>query len=332
MFYKKQVLHNSTMVLMPLVLFALFCIGRNQIGILLEKQSADTINSPYVTVLGIAQDGGFPQAGCNKDCCKKAWDDNSLRRNVVCLGLVDPISGKKWLFEATPDFKIQLRELQKTGLPDKSNSAGLSGIFLTHGHIGHYTGLMNLGREVMDADSVLVYAMPRMQKYLSENGPWSQLVSLHNIVLMPLQNDSIIQLTKDIKVKPFLVPHRDEYTETVGFEIIGPHKKLIFIPDIDKWQKWNTNIIDVIKNNDYAFLDGTFYKDGEIKRDMKEVPHPFITESMKLFSSLQSADKAKVHFIHFNHTNPLLQLNSPEKKALKDAGFNIAWEGERVVL
>jgi len=332
MFYKKQVLRNSTMVLMPLVLFALFCIGRNQIGILIKKQSADTINSPYVIVLGIAQDGGFPQAGCNKDCCKKAWDDNSLRRNVVCLGLVDPISGKKWLFEATPDFKIQLRELQKTGLPDKSNRAGLSGIFLTHGHIGHYTGLINLGREVMDADSVPVYAMPRMKKYLATNGPWSQLVSLYNIVLMPLQNDSIIQLTKDIKVKPFLVPHRDEYTETVGFEIIGPHKKLIFIPDIDKWQKWNTNIIDVIKNNDYAFLDGTFYKDGEIKRDMKEVPHPFVAESMALFSSLQLSDKAKVYFIHFNHTNPLLQPDSPEKKAVKDAGFNIAWEGERVGL
>lgn len=298
----------------------------------LTHLSNDTLTSPYIIVLGIAQDGGFPQAGCNKDCCKKAWCDYSLRRNVVCLGLVDPASGKKWMFEATPDFKEQLKVLQQTGMPDKSNKVGISGIFLTHGHIGHYTGLMNLGREVMGADSVPVYAMPRMRRFLQENGPWSQLVKLHNITLQPLQNDSVIQLTSNIKIKPFLVPHRDEYTETVGFEIIGPNKRLIFIPDIDKWHKWKTSITDLIKTVDYAFLDGTFFKDGEISRNMSEVPHPFVMESMELFGNLSAQNKAKVYFIHFNHTNPLLQPNSPEQKEVKDAGFNIAREGEKIAL
>jgi len=289
-------------------------------------------NDPYIIVLGIAQDGGFPQAGCNKDCCKQAWLNDSLRRNVVCLGLVDPASGKKWMFEATPDFKYQLRELQQTGAPDTNNRSGLSGIFITHGHIGHYTGLMNLGREVMDAEHVPVYAMPRMQKFLTENGPWSQLIKLNNIAFVHLQDDSIVHLTPSISVRPFLVPHRDEYTETVGFEIIGPHKKLIFIPDINKWQKWNTSIIDLIKKVDFAFLDGTFFKDGEIGREMQNVPHPFVSESMELFNAMPAAEKAKINFIHFNHTNPLLHADSPERKEVIDAGFGIAHEGQAVSL
>ena len=82
--------------------------------------------------------------------------------------------------------------------------------------------------------------------------------------------------------------------------------RLIFIPDIDKWEKWETNITELIKKVDYAFLDATFYKNGELKRDMSEIPHPFVQESMELFSELSEKDKQKVHFIHFNHTNPLL--------------------------
>jgi pyrroloquinoline quinone biosynthesis protein B len=296
------------------------------------KGSSANSKAPYIIVLGIAQDGGFPQAGCNKDCCKKAWTDFRLRRKVVCLGLVDPTSGKKWLFEATPDFKEQLRMLQQTGAPDSSNNSGISGIFLTHGHIGHYTGLMDLGREVMDADTVPVYAMPRMQKFLSTNGPWSQLVSMKNIVIEPIQNDSVIHLTNDLSVKPFLVPHRDEYTETVGFEIIGPDKKLVFIPDINKWEKWNVSIVDMVNSVDYAFLDATFFKDGEIKKEMKDVPHPFVVESMRLFNSLSDEQRRKINFIHFNHTNPLLQENSHERAEVEKAGFNIAEEGQKIDL
>ena len=70
---------------------------------------------------------------------------------------------------------------------------------------------------------------------------------------------------------PFLVPHRDEFSETVGFEIKGENKTAVFIPDIDKWSKWNSDLKELIKRVDYAFLDATFYKNGEIpSRDMSE--------------------------------------------------------------
>ena len=75
-------------------------------------------------------------------------------------------------------------------------------------------------------------------------------------------------------------------------------------------------------------MDATFYKNGELKRDMSEISHPFVKESMELFSTLSDADKQKVHFIHFNHTNPLLQKGSAAKKEVFKKGFNLAKEGQ----
>jgi pyrroloquinoline quinone biosynthesis protein B len=288
-----------------------------------NKPMKENEKNPYIVVLGVAQDAGYPQAGCNKDCCKDAWENPAKRKNVSCLALVDPISKKQWIFDATPDVKFQLQLLEK-----KSGINPLSGVFLTHAHMGHYTGLMHFGREVMGCNNLPVYCMERMQNFIKTNAPWNQLVEIENINLKFLKNDSSIELNQRISVTPFLVPHRDEYSETVGYKIKANNKSLIFIPDIDKWEQWETNITELIKKVDYAFLDATFYKNGELKRDMSEIPHPFVEESMELFSNLSEKDKQKVHFIHFNHTNPLLINGSNAQKEVSEKGFNLAREGQ----
>ncbi len=243
---------------------------------------------------------------------------------VSCLGLVDPISQETWLFDATPDFKDQLHLLTHS---NNKQELPLSGIFLTHAHIGHYTGLMQLGREAMGAKNIPVYAMPRMKNFLANNGPWSQLVKLNNIALQNLAADTTIQLNERLKVQAIEVPHRDEFSETVGFKIIGSDKSALFIPDIDKWHLWNRDIKEEIASIDYAFLDGTFYKNGEIpNRDMSEIPHPFMEESLNLFQTLPKEERNKVHFIHFNHTNPVLQVNSTAQKEVEQAACHIAKE------
>lgn len=283
--------------------------------------SAQPAANPYIIVLGIAQDGGFPQAGCKKDCCREAWTNPSARRMVSCIAVVDPVSRQSWVFDATPDFRMQLQMLES------NTQSTLSGIFLTHGHIGHYTGLMQLGREVMGTNEMPVYAMPRMQQFLQSNGPWEQLVKLKNIRLQPLQEDTPIVLNERITVVPFTVPHRDEYTETVGYKIITKNKSAVFIPDIDKWEKWARNIDTLVQHSSYALLDATFFKNGEIKRAMTEVPHPFVEESMQRFEKLDAVHKKKIHFIHFNHTNPALQPAGAAQREILRKGFMLAAEG-----
>jgi len=296
-----------------------------------------------IYVLGVAQDGGYPHAGCVKKCCTMAWAQKSMQRNVVSLAVVG--DGHWWLFEATPDIKAQLqyfRELTEgkyNYLPD--------GIFITHAHIGHYTGLMQLGREVMNTKDVPVYVLPKMKAYLETNGPWSQLVKLNNIELKNFAPEPDLKrlLIRDmlgrkmadgVSVSSFIVPHRDEYSETAGFLITIGHRRYIFIPDIDKWAKWEMDIRDLAAANDVMLLDGTFYEDGELPgRSMAEVPHPFVSETMKLFSSnkdgtpVSDSLKSKIHFIHFNHTNPLL-WDKAKQNEVKKEGFSIAEQGEKL--
>lgn len=273
---------------------------------------------PFVVVLGITQDAGYPQAGCNKECCKKIYEKKVSKQLVSCIAVVDPVSNQKWVIDATPDFPEQLKLLDK--YPGR-----LSGILLTHAHIGHYTGLMYLGREAMNANKIPVYAMPRMYEFLKSNGPWSQLVTLNNIELNKLKADSVIQLNEKIFVQPLLVPHRDEFSETVGYLLMVGEKSLLFIPDIDKWSKWGKDIREYVKQCDYLLLDGTFYKEGELPgRNMAEIPHPFVQESMALFQNLSSAEKSKIWFIHFNHTNPMVRKDPASYNEVKNRGFNSA--------
>jgi len=274
-------------------------------------------------VLGNLQDAGSPHIACKKECCSALFQNPDDSRKVVSLGVVDPENNRKYLFDATPDMPEQLKILRNY-LPEKTNETA-DGIFLTHAHIGHYTGLMYLGTEAMAASNVNVFAMPVMDSYLRNNGPWSQLVGNQNISLQSLNNKQEISLTSNLSVIPFLVPHRDEYSETVGYKIIGPNKTVLFIPDIDKWYKWDTNIIDEIRQADYAFLDAGFFSEKEIdNRDISEIPHPTVLESMELFDKLPAHEKDKVWFIHMNHTNPMLNPESEQSKLVISNGYHIA--------
>lgn len=295
----------------------------------ITSHSAGAAERTWLYVLGIAQDAGYPQAGCYRPHCMPPRKDASLRRHATSLALVDEGSSTKFLFEATPDINEQLYRLHRVA-PDDAFT--LAGVFLTHAHIGHYTGLMVFGHEVMGADAIDVYAMPRMREFLSTNGPWSQLVSYENIILRPIEAGAV-ELAPGVEVTSFLVPHRDELSETVGYRIDGPNKSAVFIPDIDKWSQWHVDIRDVVQSVDYALLDATFFADGEIPgRDMSAIPHPFVSETMALFDTLTDEEKQRVIFIHMNHTNPLLREGSPEQDAVGRRGFRVAHEGMRLEL
>ena len=281
---------------------------------------------PYVVVLGNVQDAGSPHAGCKKDCCKDLFENPDPLRMVTCLGIVDPIAAKTYLIEASPDLPRQMKYLsQEMGIQNNPPD----GIFLTHGHIGHYSGLMFLGKESMSANQVPVYAMPRMSNFLKNNGPWDQLVKINNIEINELKGDDTISLSEHLSISPFLVPHRGEYSETVGYRINGPNKSIIFIPDIDKWNKWSKSIYKEVHNVDYAIIDATFYDEEEINyRDISEIPHPFVIETMAIFDTSAVEVRNKIQFIHLNHTNPLLRIDHPKTINVLRKGYQVASFGK----
>lgn len=312
-------------ILIPILFLLIFSCKKDYTS----KESVLKNSKQYITVLGVAQDGGYPHIGCQKKCCENFYKGKFKKKSVVALGLIDQSKQQKWLFEASPDMHTQLAELEQNHI---KTSTIIDGVFLTHAHIGHYTGLMYFGREAYGKKNIPVYAMPKMGEFLKKNGPWNQLVTLENIKLKQLQQDSTIILNENLKITPFIVPHRDEYSETVGYKIVGKNKSALFIPDIDKWNKWERSIIEEVKKVDYAFLDATFLDQNEVKRAISEVPHPFIEETINLFKNESSTTKRKVIFIHFNHTNPVLQKNSSQRIEIEKLGFRFANEKMRIAL
>ncbi len=288
------------------------------------KNKTTQNSNQFLVVLGTIQDAGYPHIGYPEEF-EEAKKASYSKKMVSCLGLVDKQENKTWMFDATPDFPEQLNHLITNYGVTKNM---LDGVFLTHAHIGHYTGLMYLGREAINAKNVKVYAMPRMKTFLENNGPWSQLVQLKNISLQTLQDNKAVKLSESLSVTPIKVPHRDEFSETVGYKIEGKNKSALFIPDIDKWHLWDKDLLTELRGVDYAFIDATFFKDGEVSRPMSQIPHPFIQETVELFKNQPKSVKQKVIFIHFNHSNPAIQKNNPSRIALEKQGFNFAETGD----
>jgi pyrroloquinoline quinone biosynthesis protein B len=252
-----------------------------------------------LVVLGRAQDAGIPQLGCTQAACVDRREGRKPVERVASLGLRNTRTGQAVLFDATPDLPSQLHTLTGGRAP--------ADIFLTHAHIGHYTGLMYLGRESINASKVPVYGTARMGAYLTSNGPWSQLVSLGNIAIHTIEYDRPVTIADGLRVTAFQVPHRDEFTDTVGYLIEGPNKKALFIPDIDQWSKWSRDIRALADTVDYAFLDGTFASPGEIPgRSIADIPHPLMSDTRARLKGT----RAQLWFIHLNHTNP--ELDAPD--------------------
>jgi pyrroloquinoline quinone biosynthesis protein B len=286
-------------------------------------------NNVFVKVLGTAQDGGIPHIGCFCANCLRAWNDARFSRLISSLGLFDLIENKTFLVDATPDIRAQTKMLmERMDFPKKTKRFWPDGILLTHAHIGHYTGLMFYGYEALSTDKLPVYCSARMTNFLAKNGPWSQLVDQKNILTNTIRTDQALSLTSHISILAFQVPHRDEFTDTLGYKIMGPNKSILYIPDIQKWKKWDRSIVDEVQKVDIALLDGTFYSPEELSsRDLSAIGHPFISDSMKLLAGVAKGKKTQIFFTHLNHSNLALDPDGDARNAIHNKAFALAEDG-----
>lgn len=284
-----------------------------------------------VKVTGTAQDGGVPQANCQCQHCQLVYANPKLKRTAASIAVILPEKGQWHLIDATPDVSQQIYAVKQI----YPHLGLMNSIFLTHAHIGHYTGLMFLGREAISSKDLRVYAGAKMESILQEHVPWKQLVELKNIEIHPLKSAQPVTLESEVTIMPIEVPHRNEYSETFGFIISGSERKLLYIPDIDRWDTWNEDIRKIVSEVDFCLLDGTFYTKNEISiraRDSREIPHPPIYETMGLLQDIVASKATEVYFTHLNHTNPLVDPNSGIAEDLQKRGYRIVQEGMEFTL
>ena len=272
-----------------------------------------------VVILGIAQDGGIPHFMCK---CANCLSTNKKTRMVSSIGIIG--ATKAIIIDATPDLPKQFNLFNKF-LSEKNLK--LDGILLTHLHVGHYTGLIYLGKESVHSQNFPLYVTKENYSFLKYNKPFSYLFSRNEIKEQVIEPRKKIQFDDEFSIIPFEVPHRNEDGNTIGLEILNEKKsrKGLYIPDIDYL---TPEVENKIKQSDKVLLDGTFYTQTELMRQ-ENIPHPPIIDTITKFGS-QTVDK--FYFIHINHSNPVLDQNSPEYKKIKEINYNLASEGDQFIL
>ncbi len=288
---------------------------------------------PFLRVLGTAQDGGLPHAACSCIRCEAARHDPGRRRLIASLALVLPGLGEVYLIDASPDLRAQLDALVDVrDVPQgRVDRHPIDGVFLTHAHIGHYLGLAFFGFEAVHTQGLPVHGTARMHAFLRHHGPWSQLVERGNVQLVELPPEGVV--LANVRVSAFAVPHRDELSDTVAFRFVGPERTLLYVPDTDAWHTWSPSLVERLEGVDIALLDGTFYSLDELPgRDISQVKHPLITDSMIRLNEWVASGQGRVFFTHLNHSNPALEPNSEARREIEARGFAVLEEGQELGL
>jgi len=312
--------------------------------------SAHALEPPMIRVLGTAQDGGIPHAACACANCESARSDPARRRLIASLALVTegarPAGAtpgpaerphRVTLIDCTPDIREQLERLRdvRDDPRGRVDRAPFDALLLTHAHIGHYLGLAFLGFEAISAPGIPAYCTPRMADYLTNNGPWSQLVEQENIALRRVTPGTPFDL-EGLSITPIAVPHRDEFSDTVAFRIRGPAHTVLYIPDCAPWRKWRAPFPDptsIFDGVDIALVDGCFHSVDELPgRHIEAIGHPLMVETMDLLQDRVTAASLAVYFTHMNHSNAALDPASDARRAVESRGFHLMQEGQVIDL
>jgi pyrroloquinoline quinone biosynthesis protein B len=329
------------MTLMPfLVLAATLAVSATSGEDARDEAGDRVVTKPFLRVIGSAQDAGLPHAGCQCDRCDAARTDPARRRLVASLALVlptDPLSDRSeplvLLVDATPDVREQLDRLDdvRDEPDDRADRDPVDGILLTHAHMGHYLGLAFFGFESLSTKGITTYCTKRMGNFLRENGPWSQLVSLGNITIAEIAPGEPFELGAGVRVTPHAVPHRDEYSDTVGFLFQGPRSTVLYVPDTEPWRTWNPSLPEYLDSVDggvdVLLVDGSFFDPGELPgRHVASIGHPLITDTMDLLQDRVAAGTLAVYFTHLNHSNPAIEPDSDARREIEQRGFHVVDE------
>ena len=304
-----------------------------------------------VMVLGSAQDGGVPQVGCDCPNCRRARDAGTVRWASGLAVWPDEVKERcqgsardtgaarargRLLLDAGPDLRSQLRRF----------GAVIDAVALTHLHMGHYLGILEFGREVCGRRGLPVWCSEAVAAVLETNSPWRELWCQGHVVYERFVPGEAFSPLPGLAVTAYEVPHRNELGDTVGFVVRSSGRAelepagaatgvrgaggegLLYLPDADRWEGWEPGLPELVGDVELAVLDGTFFDRDELARvtgrEAGEVPHPPVTHTLELLGQLA----AKVVFGHLNHTNPLLDPDSPATRLLAGHGAQVAREGQ----
>ncbi len=117
----------------------------------------------------------------------------------------------------------------------------------------------------------------------------------------------------------------DQATAALFFESASG-KRAAYVPAVGSL---SDALLEKINLVDLLLFDGTFWSDDELQRvqgsgeTAHQMGHIPVEESLRLLKNI-SIDVGRKMFIHLNNTSPVLNEASPEHRAVRQAGWEVA--------
>jgi len=308
----------------------------------------------YIRVLGSAAGGGYPQWNCNHPNSRRARRNDPAARPRTQSSIAVSADGEDWfLFNASPDLRQQINDntiLQpRRGL----RHSPIQGVVLTNADVDHVAGLLSL----RESQPLRIYATPRVLDVLAANSIFNVL-NPEFVKREAVHLEEPVELLKTdgggsgIRITPFAVPGKvalwledaskgDNFgsvaEDTIALEAEDMHSgsRFFYIPGC---AEITTELADRLRGAELILFDGTLWVDDEMIRDGvgvktgRRMGHMSVSGNDGTMAALAPLDIKRKIFIHINTTNPILLEDSAERKQVKDAGWEVSYDGMAIEL
>jgi pyrroloquinoline quinone biosynthesis protein B len=308
-----------------------------------------------IKVLGSAAGGGFPQWNCNcRNCSDVRARKPGFRARTQC-SLAVSANGHDWvLLNAAPDLRQQINDTPELGAyaNGKLRNSPLKAVVITGGDVDFVAGLLNL-RELQP---VVVYGSSRVLDTLSANSIFNVL-DKSVVERRELAFDKAVAIEgaegpTGLVVEAFVVPGKialyledkadqknfgSREGDTIGLKVSEPATGRFFyyVPGCAELE---APLAARLKGAPLVFFDGTLYTDDEMIRQglMQKtgarMGHMSISGPQGSIAALKELGVARKIYVHINNSNPVLNDNSPERKATEASGWEVGYDGMEVRL
>lgn len=299
-----------------------------------------------VVVLGTAAGGGVPQWNCGCDNCRSARDGHPELKSTQASVAVSVDREHWFLVNASPDLRQQITDTPALH-PRRGalRHSPVAGVILTNGEVDAIAGLLSL----REGTPFALYAHERVLSILRDNSIFNVLRS-DLVPRRAIAVDSPVELAlpdgtpSGLLLEPFAVPGKialfleeetdDGEGDTLGLVLTSKAdgQRLVFLAAC---AEVTPEIAARLRGADLVFFDGTLWRDDEMiraglgRKTGQRMGHIAMSEAI---TALGGIDIGRRMFLHINNSNPALREDSPERRAVTEAGWEVPADGMEIDL
>jgi pyrroloquinoline quinone biosynthesis protein B len=303
-----------------------------------------------IKILGSAAGGGFPQWNCACRNCLLLRQGRLQSRARTQTQIAFSPDDKAWfLINASPDLRTQILATPELSSRDESRPSPIAGVFLPSLDVDSVMGLLHL----REFQAFFVFSTAATQRVLKKENKifgvleradppvqWQILSSKGRLGChlseSPGEAPSFVCVTLPLGgsypdyVSEELRRTLSEDEATIGIVLEQAGKSVFVAPALSgRNQEWTK----YAASSDLVLIDGTYWSDDELKatgrskKTAREMGHLPLSGPGGLLEQFPRNARGRRVLIHINNTNPILDEESAEHRAVLDAGFEIAYDG-----